>query len=88
MGGGGNSGGGRRIQTKQICFAWNFLTTTTPVPPKLQGKKLTYTTELAEEYRKTDQLRKLTYDKQWPHKYEVAAADGFVGEMGIFHPKR
>jgi len=24
----------------------------------------------------------------WPHKYEVAAADGLVGEMGIRHPKR
>jgi hypothetical protein len=77
---------GHRIQTRQICFAWNFLLITTPIPPKLQGKKLTYTAELAEEYRNTDQLRKLKYDNQWPHK--VAAADGLVGEMRICHPKR
>jgi hypothetical protein len=84
----GNSGSGRRIQTEQICFSWNFLPTATPVPSKLQGKKLTYTTEHAEELRKTDQLRKLKYDNQWPHKYEVASADGLVGEMGVFHTKR
>jgi hypothetical protein len=85
---GGYNGRGHRIQTRQICFAWNFLPTAAPVPPKLQGKKLTYTAELAEEYRKTDQLRKLTYDKLWPHKYEVATAGGLIGEMGICHPKR
>jgi hypothetical protein len=35
-----------------------------------------------------DQLRKLKWDNLWPHKYEVAATDGLVGEMGIRHPKR
>jgi hypothetical protein len=24
----------------------------------------------------------------WPHRYEVAAAEGLIGEMGIRHPKR
>ncbi|KAI4909859.1 uncharacterized protein J4E92_010475 [Alternaria infectoria] len=78
----------RRIQTKQINFAWNFLPTTTTVPKKLVGKRHTYTAEHAEEMRKTDQLRELKYENQWPHKYEVAAADGLIGEMGIRHPKR
>ena len=78
----------RRIQTKQINFAWNFLPTTTTVPKKLVGKRHTYTAEHAEEMRRTDQLRELKYENQWPHKYEVAAADGLIGEMGIRHPKR
>jgi hypothetical protein len=85
---GGTNRRGHCIQIRQICFAWNFLPATTPVPPKLQGKKLTYAAELAEEHRKTDQLPKLTYNKLWPHKYEVAAADGLIGEMGLCHPKR
>lgn len=79
---------GQRIQTKQINFAWNFLSSSIPTPKKLLGKKHTYTAERAESLRKTDQLRRLKYDNQWPHKYEVAAADGLVGEMGIRHPKR
>ena len=78
----------RRIQTKQINFAWNFLPSTTPAPKKLVGKKHTYTAEHADALRRTDQLRKLKYENQWPHKYEVAAADGLIGEMGIRHPKR
>jgi hypothetical protein len=83
-----NSGNKRRIQTKQICFAWNFLSSTAPAPKKLLGKKHTYTADHAEALRKTDQLRKLKYENAWPHRYEVAAAEGLIGEMGIRHPKR
>ncbi|KAI4944069.1 hypothetical protein J4E91_008924 [Alternaria rosae] len=79
---------GQRIQTKQINFAWNFLPSTTPAHKKLIGKKHTYTAAHAEGLRKTDKLRKLKYENQWPHKYEVIAGDGLVGEMGIRHPKR
>jgi len=79
---------GQRIQTKQINFAWNFLPTTTTVPKKLVGKMHTYTAEHAQKMRRKDQLRELKYENMWPHKYEVAAADGLVGEMGIRHPKR
>ena len=79
---------GQRVQTKQINFAWNFLPSSTPTPKKLFGKKHTYTAKRAESLRKTDQLRRLKYDNQWPHKYEVTSGDGLVGEMGIRHPKR
>ncbi|KAI4951788.1 hypothetical protein J4E86_007204 [Alternaria arbusti] len=79
---------GQRIQTKQINFAWNFLPSTTPAPEKLVGKMHTYTAQHAGQMRRKDQLRELKYENQWPHKYEVAAADGLIGEMGIRHPKR
>ena len=78
----------RRIQTNQICFAWNLLPPATPLPGKLKGQKFRYTAEHAESLRKTDQLRKLKYDNAWLHRYEVMGADGLVGEMGIQHPNR
>ncbi|KAI4938593.1 hypothetical protein J4E85_001034 [Alternaria conjuncta] len=79
---------GQRIQTKQVCFAWNFLPSGKPTPKKLVGKMHTYTAQHAEQMRRKDQLRELKYENMWPHKYEVAAADGLIGEMGIRHPKR
>jgi len=79
---------GQRIQTKQISFAWDFLPTTTTVPKKLVGKMHTYTAEHAGKMRRKDQLRELKYENMWPHKYEVSAADGLIGEKGIRHPKR
>ncbi|KAI4908373.1 hypothetical protein J4E90_008998 [Alternaria incomplexa] len=79
---------GQRIQTKQINFAWNFLPSTTPAPEKLVGKMHTYTAQHAGQMRRKDQLRELKYENMWPHKYEVAGADGLIGEMGIRHPKR
>jgi hypothetical protein len=42
----------------------------------------------AEKLRETDELRKLKYENQFPHHYEVVSADGMVGEMGLRHPKR
>jgi hypothetical protein len=83
-----SSHGGRRIQAKQISFACNFLPSSNPAPAKLQGKKLTYPADIVERFRKEDKMRRLKYEKQWPHKYEVMAADGLVGEIGIHHPKR
>ncbi|KAI4709365.1 hypothetical protein J4E89_006114 [Alternaria sp. Ai002NY15] len=79
---------GQRIQTKQVCFAWNFLASGKPTPKKLVGKMHTYTAQHAGKMRRKDQLRELKYENMWPHKYEVVAADGIVGEMGIRHPKR
>jgi len=79
---------GQRIQTKQVCFAWDFLPTTAAVPKKLVGKMHTYTAQHAGQMRRKDQLRELKYENMWPHKYEVAGADGLIGEMGIRHPKR
>lgn len=78
--------GERRIQTRQICFAWNLLPPASPPHGKLTGKMFMYTSERVERLRKMNLLRKRRYENQWPHEYELESADRLVGEMGIRHP--
>lgn len=78
----------RRIQTRQLCYAWNLLPLASPLHGKLTGQKFMYTPERVESLRKTNEIRELKYENAWPHRYEVSSADGLVGEMGFHHPKR
>ena len=81
----------RRIQTKTICFAWNFLPPNSKMPTKLQGQKFRYTEKRVARLCEQNDMgtpKRWQYDEAWPHRYEVSANKTLIGEMGISHPNR
>ncbi|KAF2439001.1 hypothetical protein P171DRAFT_502169 [Karstenula rhodostoma CBS 690.94] len=90
----------KRIQTKEIVFAWDYRSSNEPLSGKLLGEKQRYQQTRAEELAEKDLLRVPVndeeYDEEWPYAcyLDLEGWDGLLnndslaGMWVIGHPKR